>query len=264
MNQAARAEISGPDWTSLYRVGGVAALIAGILFRRNLGVEIALFSAQKQPGQVVDWFALLQTNRLLGLAYLNVFDIVNYVLLGLMFLALVVVLWRVHPVQVAIAALLGWMGIVVYLTTNTALSMLSLSEQYAIATTEVQRSALQAAGQALLAINRFSSSGAQPGAGGYLSLLLIAAASLLISIAMLRSAAFNRVTAIVGILASALDLAYCLAFIFVPTAGAGPLAVFFIPAAGLFWMVWHILIGIRLYRLGQYGEKTVAEPSLRG
>jgi hypothetical protein len=28
------------------------------------------------------------------------------------------------------------------------------------------------------------------------------------------------------------------------------LAVSFIPAAGLFLMVWHILVGLKLYRLG--------------
>ncbi len=58
-------ETSDSDWKSLYRVGGVAAMIAGVIFRRNLGPEISLFSAQKQPDTIIDWFTLLQNNRLL-------------------------------------------------------------------------------------------------------------------------------------------------------------------------------------------------------
>jgi hypothetical protein len=88
MNQVTNAEISNSDWKSLYKVGGVAALIAGAMFRRNISAEIELFSQHTPPVAVSDWFELLQSNRLLGLAYLHVFDLVNYALVGLMFLAL--------------------------------------------------------------------------------------------------------------------------------------------------------------------------------
>ena len=251
MNQVTNAETSDSDWKSLYKVGGVAALIAGVLFRRNLGVEIGLFSKHPSPVTVSNWFALLQSNRLLGLSYLNIFDIVNYALVGLMFLALYAVLRRANKSYMAIATALGFVGIAVYFASNTAFSMLSLSDQYAAATTEAQRTILLAAGEAMLAINRFSSPGAHPGAGGYMSLLLIAVAGMITSVVMIRSAVFNRATAYVGILASAFDLAYCIAFAFVPTVDSELLAVCFIPAAGLLLMIWHIMVGWRLYQLGK-------------
>jgi hypothetical protein len=242
---------SDADWQSLYKVSGVAALMAGVLFRRNIAAEISLFNADKAPGTVSDWFALLQSNRLLGLAYLHIFDVVNYLLVSLMFLALYIVLRRVNKSYMTIATTLAFLGIVVYLATNTAFSMLSLSDQYAAATTDVQRSQLLAAGQALLAVNRFSSSNAHPGAGGYISLLLIAGAGLITSIVMRRSDLFNRATAYVGILASALDLAYCSAFVLIPAVDSELLAISFIPAAGLFLMIWHIMVGWKLYKLGK-------------
>ena len=96
---------------SLYRIGGAAALLAGVLLRRNLGVEIALFSPQKPPATVDGWFALLQSNRLLGLTYLNIFDIANYVLVGLMLLALYAALKAVSPSYMAVALSLGLLGI---------------------------------------------------------------------------------------------------------------------------------------------------------
>jgi len=91
-----------------------------------------------------------------------------------------------------------------------------------------------------------------------MSLLLIAIAGMLTSIVMLRSAVFNRVTAYVGILASAFDLAYCVAYVFVPTGDNATLAIYFIPAAGFFLMIWHILVGWRLYRLGKESRGTTA------
>jgi len=247
MNQVPYTEASDSSWKSLYRAGGAAALMAGAVFRRNLGVEIALFSTQKPPDTITGWFGLLQANRLLGLAYLNIVDIINYALVGLMFLALYVVLRRVNKSPMVLAAALGFLGIAVAFASNTAFSLLSLSDQYAAATGEAQRTLLLAAGQAMLALNRFSSPGAHPGSGGYLSLLLVAAAGMLFSVVMLRSRVFGRAAATVGILANALDLAYCMAFVFAPTGVGEQLAVLFIPAAGLCFMGWHIMVGWRLF-----------------
>ena len=114
MNQVANTVPLDSGWKSLYRIGGVAALIAGVLFRRNIAAEIGLFSKHPSPATVSNWFALLQSNRLLGLSYLNIFDLVNYALVGLMFLALYAVLKRANKSYMAIATTLGFLGIAVY------------------------------------------------------------------------------------------------------------------------------------------------------
>jgi len=249
MSQVTNAETTDSVWKSLYRVGGTAALIAAVIFRRNLGAEISLFSKHAPPGTIIDWFTLLQNNRFLGLSYLNLFDIADYALVGLMFLALYVALRRTNRSYMAIATTLGLAGIAVYFASNTALSMLSLSDQYAAATTDAQRAMFLAAGQAMLAINY------HPGAiyqstGIYMSFLFVAIAGLIVSIVMLRSSIFSRVTAYVGILASAFDLTYCITLSFIPAIESNLIALCTLPAAGLLLMVWHILIGLRLLRLG--------------
>ncbi len=238
------AKTADATWKSLYKVGGAAALIAGLIFRRNLGPEISLFSAQAQPITVVDWFTLLTRNKLLGIAYLNFFDIVDYALLGLMFLALYAALKQINKSAMTIATTLGMVGIAVYFASNTAFSMLSLSDQYARATTEAQRSMLLAAGQAVLAIN--DPGATYQGTGVYMSFLLVALAGLIISLVMLRSNTFSKVTAYVGILASACDLIYCLTFAFIPS-----LDVILLSFAGLLLLIWHVLIGVKLIQLGR-------------
>jgi hypothetical protein len=137
-----------PDaaWKPLYRVGGVAALISGVVFRRNLGVEVSLFSPHSQPVTIQDWFNLLQSQRLLALSYLSIFDVFNYTLVGLMLLALCVLLWRVNRSYMAIAATFGLIGITVAIASNTALSTLALSDQFANSINDTQRTTLLAAG----------------------------------------------------------------------------------------------------------------------
>ena len=81
-------------WQKVYYVGAAAAVIAALVFRRNLSAEISLFAGQMPPTTAEDWFSLLQSAPLLGLTLLNLFDVVNAVLLGVIFLAL-------HPVAVA-------------------------------------------------------------------------------------------------------------------------------------------------------------------
>ncbi len=232
------------DLKGLYKIGGAAALLAGIVFRRNFGAEVTLFSAQAVPTNIVDWFTLINHNRLLGILYLNVIDIVDDALLGLMFLALYGALKQNHKSAMTIATAFGLVGIGVYFASNTAFSMLSLSDQYAAATTEAQKSMLLAAGQAVLSLNNMSA--IYHGTGIYMSFLFLALAGFIISVVMLQSHFFGRVTAYVGILAGICDLIYCLTFAFLPS-----LEVILLSAAGLFLMIWHILIGIKLLQLAR-------------
>jgi hypothetical protein len=229
-------------WRGLFRVGGAAALIAGLVFRRNIGSEVSLFSSHAPPSTVIDWFTLIHKHRLLGLTYLSVFDIVDYALLALMFLALYIAFRKINPSAMLIATTLGIAGAVVYFASNNTFSMLFLSDQYAAATTEAQRSTLLAAGQAVLALN--NPGAVFEGTGIYMSFFLLAAAGLIISGTMLRSKLFGRVTAWVGILAGGLDLVYCLTFAIMPA-----LTVFLMSAAGLCLTIWHILVGLRLFKL---------------
>ncbi|MDX9849505.1 MAG: hypothetical protein RBT01_03275 [Anaerolineaceae bacterium] len=242
-NQKIKITPFASGWINLDRLGGIAAILSGLLFRRNLGVEIALFSPVKVPAAVGDWFTLLETQRFLGLVYLGIFDIVNYLLVGFMLLALSKVLWRFASEIVIIGLWLGFLGIAIYMSSNVALSLLSLSNQYAIAISEDHKRLLLSAGQTLLSLNPFSSPGGSPGAGGYLSLLLVAAAGFIFSITILRDKVFGPFTAYIGLAANGLDLMYCIAFLFVPATSTGRIGLLFIPAAGLFLMIWHIVLG---------------------
>ncbi len=246
-------------WSTLLKAGGIAALLSAILFRRNIGAEVSLFTGVEAiPRTVAGWYALLQSRPLLGLSFLAVFDLADYALVGLMFLALYAALWSSQKVLAIIALASGLVGVTVYFATNIALTMLSLSEQYATAATEAERAALLTAGRGVLAFN--NPLAVYPSTGAYMSVLLIAVASLVFSVAMLRTRSFGVATGSVGIIAAVCDLAYCLTFAIAPG-----LRTLLLATAGLFWMVWHLLVGIKLLRLSrtEKNRESLAQSSSR-
>jgi hypothetical protein len=152
-----------------------------------------------------------------GLSFLAVFDLLNYFLVGIVFLALAARLWLVNK---SLAAYIS-------------LTMFALSQRYAVATSASQKTDLLAAGQSILAGNDPLAS--IPGTGALVSLLLVVMAGILFSLVLLPS---HHTTGISCLLAGGCDLAYCLVFPLTPLAPVYLL----LAVAGLFWMLWHLLI----------------------
>jgi hypothetical protein len=188
------------------------------------------------PSGAAEWFGLLQDQRLIGLILLDVVDLVNYALVGLILLALYAALTRANRGAMVVAAACGLIGIGVAFASNQALALLSLSGRYAAATTEAQRAMLLSAGEALLAINQ--------GTGYTCSLLLVTISDLVVSLAMLRSDVFSRSTAIVGLVAHGFQLSFFPALAFAPGLLAIPPSL-----AAPFRLAWYVLIGRRLFKL---------------
>jgi hypothetical protein len=225
----------------------VAALVAVIVFRRNLSAELTQFRGfgiirgvpATSPSSATDWFNLLGNNRFVGLCLLDVVDLVNHALVGLIFLALYGALRRVSKSATLIATASGLTGIGVYFASNQALAMLSLSEGYAAATSDAQRSMLLAAGEALLAIHH-------RGTGIRASFTLVILAGLILSVVMLRSSVFGQATAVVGIAANGLRVGYLVALVLAPS-----ISWILIPISAPFRVTWYVLIAIGLFRLAK-------------
>lgn len=129
------AEAAASTWKPLSRTGGAAALtIVGIMV-----IQIIVFIASPPPGTVLGYFTLFHQNGLLGLLSLDLLYLVDNALVVLLYLALYAALRRASPSLMAIALALGLVGIAAYFASNTAFEMLSLSNQYAAATTAAQR-----------------------------------------------------------------------------------------------------------------------------
>jgi len=214
-------------WYGLYRTASIAALISVILFL----FQIVAYFVWPPPSTVAGHFALLQSRPLVGLVSLDFVILVDEVLAIPICLALYLSLRRVHESLMLIATALSAVSLVCYLIATPALNMLYLSQQFAAATTSVEREGLLAAGQAVL-----SSWLGTPIQVGY---VVGSIAMVLVGWVMLRSPVFSRATGYVGITAGLVGFG-----LYVPKVG-----IFISLLSVVAMQVWYVMIALKLWRL---------------
>ena len=202
-------------------------------------IQMVVFIVWPPPVSVVDWFSLFQNNRLLGLLSLDLLLVADSVIMIPMYLAFFVALRRTNDSLITLATALGLISVTTFFASNPAFNMLTLSNQYASASSEAQRSILLAAGQTVLAMSN--------GTAFNVYYLLGSVAPIIICAVMLRSRLFGKATAIIGIVANAIALG-----LYVPTIG---LYLSLFSVVGL--EVWFFMVGLRFLSLGQFQPKLV-------
>jgi len=229
--QAAEAEpkSAASPWKNLYTTGALAAVLT-IVF---IPIQIGVFITNPLPTSVSGWFALYQSSWLIGLLDLDLLLVADQVLGLLVFLALYVALRRFNESAMLVGLTLGLFSMVLFIASNPAFGMLTLSTQYAAAGTEAEKASLLSAGQALML--------AWQGSAFQVSYLVGAISVIIISVVMLHSKLFSKVCAYLGILANIIALG-----LYVPRIGIY-ISVFSV----VFLWVWYILIAKRLFQMGR-------------
>jgi hypothetical protein len=239
-NHVSHTQAEHDRWRGLYRAGAVAPLIALAFYLIEFSLLIV---GEPYPSNIEGWYALVQRSKLLALWYLNALDILSFVLLGIMFLALYVALRRVRPAGMLIALYFALLGVAVFVVPRVLhLSLLPLSDLHAAAATEAQKTLYLAAGEALSQV-----SSATPQTLGF---LLMAAAGPIISVVVLRSGQqrlpIGRAAAYVGIVGFVAALANYVTRLLAPD-----IAAMIMPVNGLLWFAWWIMVSVGLFRLSK-------------
>jgi hypothetical protein len=170
----------------------LAGLAGGIIAVLLVG-EVVVYAFFPRPETALEHFNLFQENRLVGLLTLDLLGMVAYLAFIPLILALYLALRRSAEAVMAIAAAVFFLGIADFFATNNLFAVLTLSDQYAAASTSAERELFLAAGEAMLALfneNAF-----------LVSYVLVSASWALISTVMLRSQIFGRITGWSGLLA---------------------------------------------------------------
>ena len=235
---------SNDDWKRLYKICG---WVAWILLAYSLVTMFIMFVLGTPPTTAAEIFKMLEENKLVGLLRLDLLTVLVYMpLFYLLFLGFYVALKKTHLVSTAIVMLLGCAGVTLFLATPSVFSWLALSDKFAAATGEAQKTLLLAAGEALLVSDMWHGTGAMIGA------ILMQVATTLISIAMVSSNAFGKSTAYVGVVTHGLDLARLLLSFFFPSVGFGLMAI-----AGTLYLVWFPLLARDFFRLGRSAKESM-------
>jgi hypothetical protein len=239
--QTQNSEIQRSQHTDL--VGAVAALLIVLIFRRYLSAEFAIsngfgifFVPNPLPVTPEDWFKLILSDPLVGLLLLDFFDIVNYILVGIVFYALS---YRIRQSQEKFSNFalgIGIFGILVHLISNSSVKMFLLSLRYSTAT-EITKMELILAGENILQNDNL-------GFGINLGLFLVLTSGLVFSILMLKDSSFGKVTPIFGLLANGIGLLYF------PVLLLAPNLIWLPPTVeALFRMVWNIFMSVDFIKL---------------
>jgi hypothetical protein len=233
------ATATGPDpsWRDLYRAGGIAALVATLVYVVAVIVEFSGPAAPTSGGAAtLDYIAAHRSVYILQ----QVLWLAPSVLLTVVFLALYPALKHLNKSYAAIGAVLGivsWAVTLAYPATGGgAPALVYLSDHYATVTDPAQRAAFATAAEGFIAQN------AVPTVMGVLE----AAGVLIVSLVMLKGVVFRRGTVYLGIAAGAVGIV-CEAL--KPVVGLGYIVY------GLLLFVWLIAIGWELYGLARAGER---------
>jgi uncharacterized membrane protein len=235
-------ETADAKWQSLYKIGGTAALLAVLVGLAEIAITF-LPGGDASPETIVDWFTLFQNNPFLGLRNLGLLNILVDAFGVFIFFALYGAHRQVNKTYATLALIVSLLGTAVFYATNRAFSMLDLSNQYAAATTESQRLVLAAAGQAMLSV------GGSHTPGTFLAFFLLEVSGIGMSLVMLRSKIFSKISAYAGMLGFGLLVIFEICSSFIPA--VEDVAVMIAILGGFASMVWYILIARRLFQLGR-------------
>ena len=234
-NLSAGGNVEDAGWKGLYRVGGAAALTMALF----IPVQVLVFVIWPPPETVTGWYILFQEHPLVGLLDMDLLLIVDQVFVALIMVTLYVVLRRSRQSSMTVALTLSALGIAAYFASTAAFEMLSLSGEYAAATTETQRATLLTAGQVMLSTWQ--------GTAFSVGYILEGMGFLLVAVVMLRSEVFGRKTAYVGLLLGVMSLVP-------PTVGT--VGMIFALGSLVPLEVWNVLVARRLFRLGRDVSKV--------
>ena len=240
--QRTEIEKSAKQWKDLYLLGGVTAFIVVFLSLSDIVISMSLGGgAGTIPTSATEWLYLFQNSPLLGLYYLDFLNMITSIVMIPAFFALFATHRYVEKALPILALLIFTIGTAIFITNNAALSMLSLSSQYAEATTDFEEIIIAASAQAVLAKGLHGSPGA------FLGFLLPIIASFIMSAIMYRGSRFRKLTAFLGMGGSVLFAVYFTLKTFISSSET--LIMIFATVGGVLMSVWVILFALHLFKL---------------
>jgi len=225
-----------PELRLLHRAAAVAALVQLASLFVLGGIAAAL---GPRPETAEAWFAAFAEQG--HLVVLRGDLVILALLIGPYLLTAPAVAMALRDERPGAAALFfvgSYLTVSGALATESTFSLLHLAEHAAAATSDQARAIWLAAGEAVVASDLWNST------AGFFGGLLLQGSGVVVSVAMLGSRRFSRVTAISGLLANGADLFQHLADPFAPgIADAIKLGM------GLFYLVWFPALARDLWRL---------------
>ena len=235
---------SDKQWKTIYKIGAVTTIIVlcGIILDMVVGT-ITGGNIAELPQTAIERFNQFKETPLLGLYNLDLLNILNQIIIIPSILALYAAHRNTNRPSALLSMILFLVGTTIFVTSNTALTMLDISQKYFATSSEEQRMLLAAAGEAMLA------KGSHGNLGVFIGFALPTFANALMSCVMLKGSIFSRANSYIGIVGNSLMVIYIIMVTFMPSVER--MALVFAMPAGLLLMTWMIMFTITLLKLSK-------------
>jgi hypothetical protein len=231
------------SWKWIYKLGAVAAITAMLANLVDVllgfgGTEMVTYGTKS----AIEWFAIYQDNWFRGVYALGILNIFYMVTMLPVYFALFGAHFEKHALAAVLTIIIFLTAMSMYISNNAAIPLLVLSGKYSLAATDLQRTILIAAGEAVL------SHGEDFTAGAFIPLFLSGLAAIAISIIMLRGGIFGKVNAWIGLVGFTFLSLFTIIATFIPALYS--FAFYFLGSiGGLLALSWFALVARRFFQL---------------
>jgi hypothetical protein len=222
----------------LYKAGGWTSVL--FLIYSFVSILIMVLLDGGYPDSAIECFEMINENRFIALLRLDVVSIIVVPFYYLLFYSIYQTLKTDYKLIAKIALFCTLAGVTIFIAGLNITSILILSDKYHMTTSPEMKQHLLAACEGMLASDMWINTGA------ILRGILIESGAIIFSVLMLKTLIFNKATGWVGLLTHGFDLLSIIIGIFY-----APIKDIFIMVAGPLYIVWFILIGMRLFKLSK-------------
>jgi hypothetical protein len=231
-------EPGNKKFSDIYRLGAISAISIVLLFLIEL-IIVVIFGLPPVFGSAETWLSALQNNRVLGILQTFSLDIIAVALHIPLYVALFFFLQDIKKGYglLVLSAIISFIGIAVYFSSNPTLSMVYLSDQYSAATNGMQKTSILNSAQAMIALWNGTAPIAATNLFGF--------AGVLISIVMFQTRKFPKSVAIIGMVGNMLQLGPPVPLMPHVYVEVDP---FFIFIGAVLLLIWYVAIAKQLWR----------------
>jgi hypothetical protein len=225
------------SYRAFLRAGAISIGVIVLIFAAEL-VVIAVKGLPPVFGSAESWLAALHKDRFLGIVQTFGLDIVAVAFHAPLYIAFFLLLkpYGKGYGTLILAAVLSFIGIAVYFTSNQTFSMLYLSDKLYSAVTEAERVQVLTSAQSIIAVWN--------GTGPIIATNLYGISGILVSIVMIQTRRFPLAVAITGIVGNALQLGP-------PVSIMPPLYLridpYLVGIGGVVLIVWYVIVAPKLW-----------------
>ncbi|MBN1694655.1 hypothetical protein JW879_04535 [candidate division WOR-3 bacterium] len=199
-----------------------------------------VFSLGPPPSTIEGYYIMLNESRLNGLLRLDILTVFVMPLYYLLFYSIYLAIKKEKQELDLFSLIMVYSGLTLFLSATSIFSYLSLSDKYILAISEIEKSRIIAAGEAVLSKDMWH------GTSAFIGGILLQTGGVLFSISMIRGKVFNKITGYIGVLIFGLDLIHILIVFILPK-----LSTIIMVIAGTFYLLWFPLVGFRLFKLSK-------------